>query len=82
MIDTGFFTDEFSWMISILRGDLMPVLKLEKDDENREIEFELHYLKSLTTKERFLIMQNKSDEMKKTLRKRGYRKPTEIVKRS
>jgi len=69
-------------MISILRGDLMPVLKLEKDDENREIEFELHYLKSLTTKERFLIMQNKSDEMKKTLRKRGYRKPTEIVKRS
>ena len=69
-------------MISILRGDLMPVLKLEKDDENREIEFELHYLKSLTTKERFLIMQNKSDEMKKMLRKRGYRKPTEIVKRS
>jgi len=69
-------------MISILRGDLMPVLKLEKDDENREIEFELHYLKSLTTKERFLIMQNKSDEMKKMLRKRGYRKSTEIVKRT
>jgi hypothetical protein len=60
----------------------MPVLKLGKDDENREIEFELHYLKSLTTKERFLIMQNKSDEMKKMLRKRGYRKPTKIVKRS
>jgi len=60
----------------------MPVLKLEKDDENREIEFELHYLKSLTTKERFLIMQNKSDEMKKMLRKRGYRKSTEIVKRT
>ena len=30
----------------------MPVLKLKKDDENREIEFELCYLKSLTTKER------------------------------
>jgi hypothetical protein len=54
----------------------MPVLKLEKDDENREIEFELCYLKSLTTKER------KSDEMKKMLRKRGYRKSTEIAKRS
>ena len=69
-------------MISILRGNLMPVLKLEKDDENREIEFELCYLKSLTTKERFFIMQKKSDEMKKMLRKRGYRKSTEIVKRS
>ena len=69
-------------MISILRGNFMSVLKLEKDDENREIEFELCYLKSLTTNERFLIMQKKSDEMKKMLRKRGYRKPTEIVKRS
>lgn len=69
-------------MKTILRGDRMPVLKLERDDESREIEFELCYLKSLTIKERFLIMQNKSEEMKKMLRKRGYRKPTEIVKRS
>jgi hypothetical protein len=60
----------------------MPVLKLEKDDENREIEFELNYLKSLTTRKRFLIMQIKSDEMKKMLRKSGYRKSAEIVKRS
>jgi hypothetical protein len=59
----------------------MPVLKLEKDDENREIEFELRYLNSLTTKERFLIMEKKSDEIKKMMRKRGYRKSTEIVKR-
>ena len=69
-------------MKRILWGDRMPVLKLEKDDENREIEFELCYLKSLTIKERFLIMQKKSEEIKKMLRKRGYRKPTEIVKRS
>ena len=60
----------------------MAVLKLEKDDENTEIEFELRYLKSLTTKERFLIMQNKSDKMKKMLRKRGYRKSAEIIKRT
>ena len=59
----------------------MPVLKLEKDDENREIEFELCYLKSLNIRERFLLMQKKSDEIKKMLRKRGYRRPTEIVKR-
>ena len=60
----------------------MPVLKLEKDDENREIEFELCYLKSLNIKERFLLMQKKSDEIKKMLRKRGYRRPAEIVKRT
>ena len=69
-------------MKSVLWGDLMPVLKLEKDDENREIEFELSYLKSLTTKERFLLMQKKSEEIKKMLRSRGYRKSSEIVKRS
>ena len=60
----------------------MPVLKLENDDEKREIEFELCYLKSLTTRERFLLMQKKTEEMKKMLRKRGYRKSSEIVKRS
>jgi len=60
----------------------MPVLKLEQDDEKKEIEFELCYLKSLTTKERFLLMQKKSDEMKKMLRKRGYRKSTEVIKRT
>ena len=60
----------------------MPVLKLEKDDENREIEFELCYLKSLTTRERFLLMQKKSEEIKKMLRKRGYRKSAKIIKRS
>ena len=60
----------------------MAVLKIEKDDENREIEFELSYLKSLTTRERFMLMQKKSEEIKKMLRSRGYRKSPEIVKRS
>ncbi|MGD9053553.1 MAG: hypothetical protein PVG17_16980 [Desulfobacterales bacterium] len=60
----------------------MPILKLDKDDENKEIEFELLYLKSLTTRERFLLMQKKSDEMKKMLAKNGYRKSAEIVKRT
>jgi hypothetical protein len=60
----------------------MAVLKIEKDDENREIEFELSYLKSLTTGERFMLMQKKSEEIKKMLRTRGYRKSPEIIKRS
>jgi len=60
----------------------MPVLKLGKDDETREIEFELHYLMSLTDKERFYMMHMKSEEMKIMLRKRGYTKSFEIVKRA
>jgi hypothetical protein len=60
----------------------MAILMIEKDDENREIELELSYLKPLTTRERFILMQKKSDEMKKVLRTRGYRKSSEIIKRS
>ena len=67
---------------TIYQGGPMPVLKLEKDDEHREFEFKFYYLKSLTTRERFLLMQKKSDEMKKILRTRGYRKSFEIIKRS
>ena len=76
------FGNAFSWIKCIPVGDLMPVLKLEQDDEKKEIEFELYYLKSLTTRERFLLMQKKSEEMKKMLRKRGYRKSTEVIKRT
>ena len=59
----------------------MPILKLKQHDEKKEIEFELRYLKSLTTKERFLLMQKKSEEMKTIMRKRGYRRSFEIIKR-
>ena len=41
----------------------MPILKLDQHDENREIEFELRYLKSLTKNQRFLLMQKKSKEI-------------------
>ncbi len=60
----------------------MSVLKLLKDDEKKEIDFELGFLKSLTTKERFQMMLNKSEEMKKMMRKHGYGKFTEIIKRT
>jgi len=60
----------------------MPILKLDYDDESREIEFELRYLKSLTIKERFLLMIRKSEEMKKLTRNRGHRKSSEIIKRT
>ena len=60
----------------------MPILKLDHDDESSEIEFELRYLKSLTVKERFLLMIRKSEEMKKLTRNRGHGKFTEIIKRA
>ena len=59
----------------------MAVLKLDRDDPLREIEFELRYQQSLTTRERFVLMFKKSAEIKKMLRSRGYRKSAEIIKR-
>ena len=60
----------------------MPVLKLEKDDERQEIEFELDYLASLTTRQRFQMMRQKSREMILLLERNGRRKSTQVVKRT
>lgn len=59
----------------------MAVLKLKKHDENREIDFELDYLLSLTTKQRFEMMFEKSRQMAALLRKNGRRKTPKVVKR-
>jgi hypothetical protein len=59
----------------------MAVLKLSKHDENREIEFELDYLMSLTTKQRFEMMFEKSRQMASLLRRNGRRKTPKVVKR-
>jgi len=60
----------------------MPILKLSKDDENEEIEFELNYLKSLTTNQRFQMMFKKTYELINLLEKNGNRKTTQIIKRT
>ena len=60
----------------------MAVLKLEKDDEHQEIEFELDYLASLTTRQRFQMMRQKSREMILLLERNGRRKSTQVVKRT
>jgi len=59
----------------------MAVLKLTKHDEKKEIEFELDYLLSLTTKQRFEMMFEKSRSMAALLRKNGRRKTTKVIKR-
>jgi hypothetical protein len=60
----------------------MAVLKLEKTNESQEIEFELDYLASLTTRQRFQVMLQKSREMALLLKRNGRRKSTQVVKRA
>jgi aspartate 1-decarboxylase len=60
----------------------MVILKLEKHDEDKEIEFELDYLTSLTIRQRFEMMNTKTKEMCRLLKKtNGNRAVTEIIKR-
>jgi len=64
----------------------MAILKLDKHDEAKEIEFELDYLTSLTTGDRFEMMFQKREEMLNLLssatgKRNERRKTTEIIKR-
>ena len=60
----------------------MAVLKLNEHDEDKEIEFELDYLASLTTSQRFQLMFRKTKEMLGLLKKPNeHRKTTEVIKR-
>jgi len=59
----------------------MAVLKLANNNRRREIEFELDYLLTLTTQQRFDMMMRKSKQMKVLSRKNGRRKTAEVIKR-
>ncbi len=58
------------------------VLKLSVDDEEKELEFELDYLSSLTFEERLKMMREKSREMLKQMIDHGHRRSFEIIKRT
>lgn len=60
---------------------MSPILKLDHDDEARELAFELDYQLSLTTRQRFEMMMRRSDAIKRMLLLYGHRRPVEIVKR-
>ncbi len=60
---------------------MSPVLVLDHDDEEKELEFELAFLRSLTTQQRFDLMFQRSREMAEVLLRHGYRKPSEVVER-
>ena len=57
------------------------LLKLSSDDEEKELEFELDYLSSLTFEERLKMMREKSREMLKQMIDYGHRRAVEIIKR-
>ncbi len=61
---------------------MSPILVLDHDDEEKELEFELAFLRSLTTQERFDLMFQRSREMAEMLLRHGYRKPSEITERT
>lgn len=58
------------------------VLKLDRADEEKEIEFELNFLSSLSRNERFEMMSRKTREILDILEKNGYRRSTKIIKRT
>lgn len=57
------------------------VLKLKKPDSKKELQFELDFQLSLTTKQRFEMMLRQSNIIKEILIRNGYRKPFEVIKR-
>lgn len=57
------------------------VLKLDKSDEKRELDFEIAFQLSLTTRQRFDMMFKRSEEIAKILIENGHRKPFKIIKR-
>lgn len=58
------------------------ILKLKRDNKKKEIEFELRFLLSLSAKERFQMMFNKTNEIRQLLGKNEYRRTTQIIKRT
>jgi len=60
---------------------MSPILKLDRDDPERERAFELDYLLSLTTRQRFEMMIRESEAIMRTLIRNGHREPSELAKR-
>lgn len=64
------------------KNTMAPILKLADHDEEKEIEFELSWLLSLTLQERFQLMLKKTKELIELLERNGHRRPDQIIKRT
>ena len=61
---------------------MAPILKSDDHNEEKEIEFELSWLLSLTLQERFQLMSKKTKELIELLERNGHRRPDQIIKRT
>ena len=61
---------------------MSPILKLDDDDPKREMEFEIDFQATLTTRQRFDMMCSASSLILETLIRNGHRRPVEIAKRT
>lgn len=57
------------------------ILLLKDSNEEKEIEFELKFLSSLSLEQRFSLMMEKTQELKNNLKKNGHRTTAQIIKR-
>jgi hypothetical protein len=57
------------------------LLVLREGNEQREIEFEIDYLTSLSVSDRFALMLGKSRELRLNLEKNGHRTAPAIIRR-
>jgi hypothetical protein len=71
-----------STMFQSVKVNAMAVLKIRRHNEQAEIEFELDYLASLTTQQRFEMMLRKSREMASLRKRHGSRRTTQIIERT
>ena len=60
----------------------MAILKLDRDDQEEELEFELRYQMSLTYEERYRMMEEASRYLITMLEQHAKKRPFEIIKRS
>lgn len=61
---------------------MAPILKLKHHNAQKEIDFELKYLRSLSVKQRFALMFQKTKEIISLLDKHEHRRSFEVVKRT
>ena len=60
----------------------MKILKLKRHNADKEIEFELRYLASLSVSQRFRMMFVKTKEMLDLLERHGHRRSFKVIKRT
>ena len=60
----------------------MPILKLERDDEDRELALEVDHLLSLSFDERWKMMSEESKRIAKVLIESGQSEPDALIKRA